>query len=147
MMGTVRRLVILAVGVLTLMTACTPAPADSLVVNPGPDASPEQVTQALVDAINAGDRGLVEELAQPDHAGVFLSWIEDGSTLTFAELRGRIEAPLAGAGTAYPDGVGVILSFIPQGTDESMTDGERITWTVLLTDSSGRWRAYDWGAG
>ena len=105
------------------------------------------MTQALVDAINAGDRGLVEELAQPDHAGVFLSWIEDGSTLTFAELRGRIEAPLAGAGTAYPDGVGVILSFIPQGTDESMTDGERITWTVLLTDHDGSWRAYDWGAG
>ena len=28
-----------------------------------------------------------------------------------------------------------------------MTDGERITWTVLLTDHEGSWRAYDWGAG
>lgn len=147
MMITARRFLVLAVSVLTLMTACTPAPADSLVVNPGPNATPEQVTQALVDAINTGDRALVEELTQPDHAGIFLSWIENGSTLTFPALRGRIGAPLAGAGTAYPDGVGVLLSFIPQGTDESMTDGERITWSVLLTDADGSWRAYDWGAG
>lgn len=146
-MVTSRRATALIVIALALLTACTSRPDDSLVVNPGPDGSPEQVTQALVDAINTGDRSLVHELTIADHSGTFLYWLDQGATLTFPELRGRVDSPLAGAGTAYPEGVAVVLSFIPQGTDVSMEDGERVTWSVLLTDAEGPWRAYDWGAG
>ncbi|ACQ82379.1 hypothetical protein Bcav_4139 [Beutenbergia cavernae DSM 12333] len=39
------------------------------------------------------------------------------------------------------------VSFVPEQTDASMSDGERLTWGFLLTDEDGRWLVFDAGAG
>lgn len=103
------------------------------------------MVQAVVDAINARDAELVGDLSTPGFSEYVEDTWMDGGYLTYAEIGNVVEDH--GAGTAYPDAVGVMVSFIPEGTDASMDDGERITWTFGLTDDSGRWLVFDAGTG
>lgn len=126
------------------LAACGAEP-EHLVASPPPDAKPAQVVQALVDAINARDQDLVEDLSTPGFAdSVAQTWMQ-GGYLTAAEIGETLEGQ--GAGTAHPDAVGVMVSFVPEGTDASIPDGERITWAFLVTDDDGPWLVFDAGAG
>lgn len=126
------------------LTGCQGEPA-GLVATPPSDAEPAQVVQTVVDAINAREHDLVEHLSTPGFAEyVEATWMQ-GGYLTEAEIGATL--PDQGVATADPDAVGVVVSFVPEQTDASIPDGERISWVFLVTDASGRWLVLDAGGG
>lgn len=126
---------------------CTGVPDGSLVATPASDATPAQVVQAVVDAVNVRDAELVAEMTTPefrDH--LERTWLARGY-LTDATIGSTSDD--AGAGTTYNEAntAAVNLTFTPEQADSSMANGEPITWTVLLVERDGRWVVFDMGAG
>jgi hypothetical protein len=105
------------------------------------------VVQAVVDAVNVRDAELVAEMTTPafrDH--LERTWLARGY-LTDATIGSTLDD--AGAGTTYSEAntATVNLTFTPELADDSMTNGEPITWAVLLVEQDGRWVVFDMGAG
>ena len=126
---------------------CAGVPNGSLVATPSADATPAQVVQAVVDAVNVRDAELVAEMTTPafrDH--LERTWLARGY-LTDATIGSTLDD--AGAGTTYSEAntATVNLTFTPEQADDSMTNGEPITWAVLLVEQDGRWVVFDMGAG
>ncbi|GMA32707.1 hypothetical protein GCM10025875_26990 [Litorihabitans aurantiacus] len=113
---------------------------------PPPDASPAHVVQATIDAVNAGDLEMVRRLGQ-DGGSPFEIWVETGATMRDAQILQTLSESDYNEYAFYQDAVNVQVSFIPEGTDESMPAGRSITWGFLLTDVSGSWRVFDSGQG
>lgn len=138
--------IIVAVGAALAVSACSGPVAGGSIATPPADASPEHVVQALIDAVNAGDVGLVQQLSN-EGSSQFEDWIEDGATLQDAAILDLYTGPEQAAGTAFPDGVAVTVTFTPRGTDDSLPSGSSVTWNFLLTDESGRWLVFGAGGG
>lgn len=105
------------------------------------------MVQAFVDAVNDRDVEVVGELVTPDFRDhLDQTWLARGY-LTDATIGATFED--AGPGTAYSEGktASVNLTFTPEQADPSMTNGESVTWSVLLVEQDDRWVVFDMGAG
>ncbi|WP_454044451.1 hypothetical protein [Cellulosimicrobium sp. Marseille-Q8652] len=126
---------------------CAGVPAGSLVAAPAADAEPAQVVQAVVDAVNDRDAELVAEITTSGFLdSLERTWLAHGY-LTEATIGATVDD--AGTGTAYDEAntAAVNLTFTPEQADSSMTNGEPVTWAVLLVEQGGRWVVFDMGAG
>lgn len=123
--------------------ACSSPAPDTMVATPGPHADPPQVVQALVDGINARDEDLVRTLSTDGFADHLLSTWFEGGYLTDATIGETLDD------TGQPeDSATVMVSFTPEGADETMQNGTEISWAFLLVrGESGRWLVTDTGWG
>ena len=135
--------IIASASVVVLLGACSSQTPGSLVASPSADADPQTVVQAFVDAVNAGETQLVLDLSQ-DGSSQFESWIEDGATLRDAQVLGLFDGPY---GEAEPSQMTVTVSFVPEGTDDSLPPGSEVTWGFDLTNETGRWLVIGAGVG
>ncbi len=105
------------------------------------------MVQAVVDAVNDRDAELVAEITTSGFLdSLERTWLAHGY-LTEATIGATVDD--AGTGTAYDEAntAAVNLTFTPEQADSSMTNGEPVTWAVLLVEQGGRWVVFDMGAG
>ncbi|GAA4840204.1 hypothetical protein GCM10023221_17420 [Luteimicrobium xylanilyticum] len=125
---------------------------------PPDDATPGQVAQAYLDAVNADDERVLRAVTTPGmFDGVRDTWLK--RSLYGLGSRSRYGHPTitdvltgedAVAGTDLdPDQAAtVVVSFDPETSDPTLGEGS-LTWGILLerADASSRWLVYDQGEG
>jgi hypothetical protein len=153
------RLIALVASVLVLVVAATvaywlvPPRQTSDVAVPVPNAKPEQVVKAYLDALNAHDCATAMAVMTEGAKDSAKSWCEDIASLTDIDVRDHfIERP-KGSGHSAPDEVANVpvsfnLDWRRFHNDGSMDEGATTWGYLLVRDSTDlRWRIFDQGVG
>ena len=120
---------------------------------PAPDATPEQVVTAYLEALNAHDCDTAVAVMTEEARASAESWCEDVASLTGVIVRGHVTERPQDSGHSTPEEVANVpvsfhLSWRPFHNDGSMDEGAT-TWSYLLVRDSADspWRLFDQGTG
>lgn len=123
------------------------------VVEPVPNATPEQVVTAYLRALNAHDCGTAEAVMTEVAKDSARSWCEGVASLTDVVVRDHFAERPKWSGHSPPEEVANVpvtfdLDWRPFNIDDSMDEGAT-TWSYLLVRESAdsRWRIFDQGTG
>ena len=146
--GALVLLVAAAVGYLLLLPRQT-----GDVAVPPPDATPEQVVTAYIDALSAHDCETAESLMVERAKDTVTPWCKDVASLTNVEIHDHFTEPPKASGHSAPDEVANVpvtfdLNWRPFHNDGSMEGGATMWGYLLVRGSSGSpWRIFDQGTG
>lgn len=120
---------------------------------PPPDAAPEQVVAAYLEALDAHDCDTAEALTAADSGDQARSWCEDVASLTDVEIGDHVEESPEHSGYGAPAEVANVpvsfdLSWRLLHDDGSMDEGAT-AWGYLLVRESpdAPWRIFSQGLG
>ena len=120
---------------------------------PAPDATPEQVVTAFVDALNAHDCQTAEALMTTGSKTEARAWCEDVASLMDVDVRDHLTEDPQATGHSSAEEVANVpvtfnLNWRPFHNDGSMDPGATRWGYLLVRDSAhAPWRIFDQGVG
>lgn len=153
------RLIAITASVLVLAVAATvaylllPPRKTADVAVPAPDATPEQVVTAYLDALNAHDCDAAQAVTTGGARDSAKSWCQDVTGLTDVDVRDHFaERPRWSGHSPSAEVANVPVTFDldwrPFHSDGSMDEGATTWGYLLVRQSAGSpWRIFDQGTG
>jgi hypothetical protein len=153
------RLIALVASALVLALAATvaylllPPRKTADVAVPVPNATPEQVVTAYLDALNTHDCATAQAVMTEGAKDSAKSWCQDVASLTDVDVRDHVDEHPRWSGHSPPEEVTNVpvtfnLNWRPFHIDGSMDEGST-TWGYLLVrePADSPWRIFDQGTG
>lgn len=140
-------LVACAITLLLLLSGCSSKSTAAPLETPPPDATPEQVVGAYIQAINAQDPSILAAIAPGLAQSTIDGWF--GTTIEEVQIDAARDGTQLAIGTDYEgqDNAWVHIDAVFHHTDGSLPEGELTGWGYYLTrdEPSSSW--YIWTQG
>lgn len=142
-------LVVGAITLLLVLAGCGSKSTAAPLETPPPDATPEEVVGAYIEAINAQDPSILAAIATP---GLAQSTIDGwfGTTIEEVQIAAALDGTQLAIGTEYEaqENAWVHIDAVFHHTDGSLPEGELTGWGYYLTrdESSSNWCIWTQGS-